>query len=177
MSYRKQSRQQYSQRRMKGEQLVFGNGELVYKTRYFTHYPKNDYWHVNSPLIPNGIRWGFDSTSVTSKEAWQSFLEKNKFKLVAQKPEHNGHAPRIYHNPDGIYIVTSMEGPTDVLGYDKTYFLGYIRFEAPKKEEYRLYAVLRDFRGPKQHQFYNEEDLGGIASFIKEETPHEAPFI
>jgi len=193
MSYRKQlGRQQYSQRRIKSqvapgqlrnlrEQLVFDGGDLVFKTRYFTHYPKNDYWHVNSPLIPNSTKWGFDSTAVTSKEAWQSFLEKEKFKLIDQRPEHNGHAPRIYRNPDGIYLVTSNEGPTDVLGNDETYFLGYMRFEAPKEKEHQLYTVLRDFRGPKPIGVGGPVNrVGrevGIVSYVKEETPNEAPFI
>ena len=83
-----------------------------------------------------------------------------------------GHAPHVYRNPDGIYMVTSKETPTD-----SGYFLGLIRFEAPKDKEEQLKTILSDFRGPKQQQFYNDEDLSGIASFIKEETPYEAGFI
>ena len=185
MSYRKQGQRQYSQRRGlhisgNGRQYTFNDDGLVYKERYFTYYPASKYWQVNQDLIPvhlglgyhgDPVKWGFDLTNVTSREAWNSFLAMHGFKLVAQKPEHNGHMPRIYLNPDGIYLVTSMEELTD-----SDYSLGYVRFEAPKNKEDSLYIVLRDFRGPKPAE-RDREDSGGIVSYVKEETPHKASFI
>lgn len=148
---------------------------------------KYDYWPVPRKLVKSkdSLEWGFDLSSVRSASTWSAFLKKHDFKKVDEAPRtHTG--PAIYKNPDGIYVVTEhSEHGRQKRGEGG--FLGYMRFEAPKSQNRQLQAILRDFRGPRQLTFvnstghkwdYQARDMeGGIATYVKEESPNDAAFI
>ena len=173
MSYRKQGVRHYSQK-PRARQLTFDKGVLLFKEPFFTFFPKYKYWSPKQDLVPNGYKWGFDITTVKSKEAWEAFLTKNKFKLVEEKQNTRDSHPRIYMNSDSIWLVTSNEWSA---GANEEYSLGYVRFEAPTDKTKEFKKVLSDFRGPKEVKRQDVEEPGGITTYVKEESPNEAPFV
>ena len=171
MSYRKRGVRHYSQK-PRAKQLTFDKGVLLFKEPFFTFFPKYNYWSPKQDLVPNGYKWGFDITTVKSKEVWEAFLTKNKFKLVEEKRNDQDSHPRIYTNPDSIWLVTSNEWSA---GANEEYSLGYVRFEAPTDKTKQFKEILSDFRGPTEIKELDVENPpGGITTYVKEESPNEA---
>lgn len=141
------------------------------------------------------IEWGFDLTQVSSDEAFLKLLDKYGFKEVhSKKPtdkfelakgetmdwtygEHFAGRFKTFSNtfvnPDGIRItVEHMGGKEDDKG-----FLGYIGIKAPKKALPILKEFLKGFRGSEAITGTDWTGRGGIARYIKQENPHENPYI
>jgi len=144
----------------------------------YLKYDKDVDWYSPKPnLVRGGIKWGFDLTDVRSRRAWNGFLRKHGFVKVAEAPKARyGSKPVVYRNPSGLFIVVDCETPVKER---RRLVLGYMRFEAPRGKRRELMRVLSDFRGPEILEGWDVQggDLGGIAVYVKEETPNRAPFI
>ena len=149
-----------------------------------TYNTEFDYWAIDNNVYPDGLKWGFDLSSVGNKKAYRGFLKKNKFKVIEKaKSRKKGDQPVIYKNPDGVLFIVSKE----ISERDSAVFLGYVALEAPKGKSKELNKVLTSFRGRRQLTFkrhdettwdYQGSDIeGGVASYVKEESPHSRDFI
>lgn len=131
------------------------------------------------------VAWDFDLTDVSTGKAWRQFLDRWGFVKVDESPPGlQSQKKRVYKNAQDVFIMTTGEPalgtatPLDpqsvAMGYG--YKLGYVWFEAPKKQEFLLKDILLDFRGPNQVKvldaFRKRGEVGGIAMYVKEETPH-----
>lgn len=129
------------------------------------------------PQIRNGIEWGFDLTGVRKKQ-WQPFLEEHQFKLIDKSPSGSRNDIALYRNPSGIFMVVEHHKQVRRKGHEQ--FLGYMRFEAPKSKRSELTKILQHLRGDKilrERDVYELDMEGGIATYVKEESPHKAQFI
>jgi len=161
-------------------------------------FEKNDkgYWSPPRLFYPEGSVTGFDLTNVSSKTKWQAFKKKHGFEKVATRPDAKRESDKavIYANKDGIIMVVGHEiywtrkemKKRDMNPEMGSVNLGAMRFEAPKGSANKLNRVLKDFRGKRRLTFeqddgsrtdYMGENVGGVAAYVKEETPHKPEFI
>jgi hypothetical protein len=137
------------------------------------------------------IEWGFDLTDVVSDDAFLKLLRKYGFREISSKtpdePAYEGadftwrkiaggrwkKYNVTFKNPRGIRItVEHMGGIRDDKGA-----LGFIGIKAPKTADMELKSFLREFRGNTPVSGTDRDERVGITTYVKEENPHENPYI